>query len=145
MKAIANTVCRLIEKYGTADPWEICDKMGIIVHEHELPGHINGFASSYNGVSFIVLNKLPDHFEKKITLAHELGHIILHGCTNSINLSMNTGFCTSKLEREADCFAAHLLFYDELDEINSMETVTAEDVARLTHMPVQMVPDAFIG
>lgn len=144
MRNIAATVYDLIEKYNTADPYEICEKMGIVVHEHELPEHINGFTSSYNGVSFIVINTLLEHFEKRITLAHELGHVILHGFTNSINLSMNTGFCTSKYEREADCFAAHLLLADETDELRSMETITAEDVARLTHMPIQMVQKAFI-
>lgn len=143
MKKIAEKVKELIRRYETTDPSELCDRMGIIVHLHELPEKINGFASSYDDVPFIVLNKLLGYYEKRITLAHELGHIVLHGSTNSMSLSLNTGFCVSKYEREADCFAAYLLLADGRSELEDMESVTAEDVSKITRMPPDMVEKAF--
>lgn len=143
MKKIAEKVLELIKKYGTADPADICEKLGIVVHTHDLPRHINGFASTYNDVPFIVLNDSLEYYERKITLAHELAHIILHRYTNSVNLSMNTSFCTSKYEKEADCFAAHLLLAGEISDLETMESVTAEDVSKITHMPISMIEKAF--
>ena len=143
MKTIAEKVRELIGLYETADPQEICDKMGIMVHCHEMTDKINGFASSFNGVPFIVLNSRLGYYEKRITLAHELGHIVLHSSTNSVSLSMNTSFCVTKYEREADCFAAHLLLEDGRSEYEDMEAVTADDISMITRMPKDMVQTAF--
>ena len=145
MKKIAEQVLNLIKRCGTADPAGICEKSGIVVHIHDLPEHINGFASVYEGTPFIVLNQSLEYYERKITLAHELGHIILHRYTNSVNLSMNTSFCTSRYEKEADCFAAHLLLAGEIGELEDMDSVTAEDVSMITHMPLSMIKKAFFG
>ena len=138
MKEIAKKVLELIKKYGSSDPVDLCEKMGIIVHDHDLPEHINGFASSYENIPFMVLNSSLNYYNRKITAAHELGHIILHGATNSVNLSMNTSFCTSKYEREADCFAAHLLIAEEISQLEDMECVTVQDISMVTHMPLSM-------
>ncbi len=145
MNKIKNNVEQLIHKCGSADPFLICEKMGIIIVDKDLPEHINGFTVTMEGITFIVLNTALSYYNRRITAAHELGHIILHGTTNTIQLSLNTSFCISKFEREADCFAAHLLLAFESDETVGMDSVTAEDISKITHIPKSMIEDAFFG
>ncbi len=143
MNKIAEIVKKLTEDFGSSDPFFICEQKGINVIDSDLPECVNGFTITMEGIVFIVLNNALDYYARKITAAHELGHIILHGSTNSVRLSANTSFCVSKLEREADCFAAHLLLLEEAEEMKGMESVTSEDISMLTHMPKEMVESAF--
>ena len=143
MKNIRETVRQLVAKYGCCDPTQLCEKMGITVLTHDLPASINGFTVRMEGMPFIVLSSALESFERRITIAHELGHIVLHSGTNSVSLSMNTSFCVTKYEREADCFAAHLLLEDGRSEYEDMEAVTADDISMITRMPKDMVQTAF--
>ncbi|MBR2176822.1 MAG: ImmA/IrrE family metallo-endopeptidase [Clostridia bacterium] len=145
MKKIRQCVIDITRKYGCSEPSELCEKMGIIIVDHELPEHINGFTVSMEGIPFIVLNSSLPYYERRVTMAHELGHIVLHHSTNSIRLSLNTSFCVNKLEREADCFAAYLLLEAERSELEGLESVTADDISNLTHIPRSMIENAFFG
>lgn len=145
MGKIKQKVNQLVAENGSADPFLICEKMGIIVLDQDLPDSINGFTVTMEGIRFIVLNQSLDYYCRRITAAHELGHIILHGTTNTLKLSLNTSFCISKYEREADCFAAHLLLAAESEELEDMESVTCDDISRITHMPKSMIETAFFG
>ena len=143
MNNIEKRVTELINEYGSAEPEVICEGMGLIIVVHELPQHVNGFTVRMNGIPFIVLNSSLDYYRSRVTTAHELGHIVLHGATNSIELSCNTGFCVSRFEREADCFAAHLLMKAELSSFEGRESLTTEDVSKMAHIPMEMVENAF--
>ncbi len=145
MKKIAKTVKNIIEKYGTADPFAICEEMEIQVLDLSLPESINGFTITMEGIKFVVLNDMLDYYRRKITAAHELGHIILHGSTNTIQLSANTSFCISRIEKEADCFAAHLLLSEELSEVYEDEVLTSEFLSKKMHIPKDMIENAFFG
>lgn len=143
MTKIQNRVKELTEEQGTAEPENICENMGIIVLSLDLPERVNGFTMKQNGIWFIVLNNMLNDDQKRFTTAHELGHIILHGCTNSINLSCNTGFCVSRYEREADLFAAYLLLQAEYDQYVDYETLTVNQVSQITHIPQSKVDKLF--
>ncbi len=134
---------QLTEKYQSAEPDVICEKMGVIAIEQELPDCVNGFTIEMNGIRFIVLNSELGYYEKRFTMAHELGHIMLHKGTNSLNLSCNTGFCVTKYEREADSFAAWLLLLGEMSELCGRESVTTEDIARIAHIPPTVADSTF--
>ncbi len=140
---IKEKVLSLKDRYGCAEPEQLCEKMGINIVDHELPDNINGFTVSMEGIPFIVLNSALNYYDRRITMSHELGHIVLHGSTNTVCLSLNTSFCLSKFEREADCFAACLLMEAGLEEIDGMDCVTAEDIAKRAHIPQEMVENAF--
>lgn len=129
---------------GTPDLDAICEKMGIITLEQELPDRVNGFTVKMNGISFIVLNRSLERYRKRFTKAHELGHIVMHGGMNSLELSLNTGFCVSRYEREADSFAAWLLLLAETSELEGLESITAEDVSRIAHIPMSAADSAFM-
>lgn len=145
MKDIRKKVNELIEKYDCCSVWEMCERMGITVLEKELPRSINGFTVTMEGLPFIVLNAMLPDADKRVTAAHELGHIVLHKSTNTVALSVNTSFCINKYEREADCFAAHLLIAFELAELEGMESVTSETVSKLTSIPRETIENAFFG
>ncbi len=141
MNKINQKVKQLILEYDTADPYEICDKLGVIVTYQNLPESVNGFTVKMNGIQFIVINDVLNLSEKRLTTAHELGHILLHNGTNSIELSINTSFCVSKYEREADLFAVFLLMYAESSEFDGLECITAEDISNIIHMPKNRLYD----
>ncbi len=143
MTKIEKIVEELAKKQGTAEPRNICENMGIIILSFDLPERVNGFTMKRKGIWFIVLNNMLNDDEKRFTTAHELGHIIMHGCTNSINLSCNTGFCVSKYEREADMFAAYLLLQAEYDQYVDYETLTLGQVSQITHIPQSKVDNLF--
>ena len=145
MEKIKNAVRALIRRCGTTAPEEICEKSGICVLDQELPAQVNGFTVRMEGIPFIVLNRSLDYDARRITMAHELGHIILHGAVNTLSLSVNTSFCVNRLEREADCFAALLLFEYEQNQLDGRESLTSEEFSKLTHMPKNMIDLAFFG
>ena len=62
---------------------------------------------------FVLLNYQND-LDYAFTIAHELGHAVLHPKANTPFLRDNTLFSVSRLEREANCFAAELLCPDEV-------------------------------
>lgn len=89
---------QLISKYKTNNPQEIAQELGIIILFEPL-GEINGY---YNTA-----------FRQKFTIAHELGHALLHSKANTPFLRDNTLFSINKLEIEANKFAVELLITDE--------------------------------
>lgn len=145
MDKIRKKVKNTIALYKTADPEEICEKMGIIILEQDLPECVNGFTLKYLESRFIIINQSLDYDDRRVTIAHELGHIILHGDTNSISLSCNTSFCISKYERQADCFAAFLLMSLEMPSFSEFESITTQDISKMIHMPQDVVDDMFMN
>ena len=143
MDKIRRSVRELIGRYHSADPQTLCDKMGIQVLDQELTARVNGFTIRMMEMTFIVLNNALGYYERRVTMAHEVGHIILHKGTNSINLSTSTYFCVSKYEREADSFAAWLLMEREMSELSSMESVTSDDISRIAHIPKSVADRTF--
>ena len=143
MNKTENKVKELVAVYGSAEPEVICEGMGVTIVSHELPDRVNGFTVRMYDMPFIVLNSSLNYYERRVTMAHELGHIVLHNGTNSIELSCNTSFCVSKYEREADCFAAMLLLCAEYSTLEDYECLTAEEVSKMTHIPQKLVEQAF--
>ncbi len=131
----------LSDRFGTASAEKLCEEMNVTVVKQDLPERINGFTVRMEGLPFIVLRNGLEDSLRKFVLSHELGHIVLHDCTNTLNLSANTRFCVNKFEREADLFAACLLIEEEMDALAEYDTVTAEDAARMSHIPPGKMPE----
>ena len=143
MDKIRQYVRDLIGRYHIADPFALCDRLGITVVDQELPASVNGFTVRMKDMSFIVLNSALGYYERRFTVAHELGHVLLHKGTNSLNLSTNTYFCVSRFEREADSFAAWLLMEGEMSELSGLESVTTEDISKIAHIPMSVADKTF--
>lgn len=111
---------QLINKYKTNNPQEIAQELGIIILFEPL-GEINGYYNTAFRQKFIHINNTLVEAKQKFTIAHELGHALLHPKANTPFLRDNTLFSINKLEIEANKFAVELLITDEaIDEVKHL-------------------------
>ena len=110
MNYISDEVCRLAEKHGTRDPFELCRLMGITVRCKDLGTAMKGYYIYISRIKNIVINSRVPQKLARILCAHELGHAVLHN-----EIAMMKGFqefelfnSASKSEYEANVFAAEL-------------------------------------
>lgn len=111
MEKIKKLVSKLISKYETYSPFELCNKMGIKVYMIDLPKTTKGFfyKENENSKAIILLNKNLDEKLLDIVCAHELGHALMHSNVNCIKEERNKFFNLKKLEMEADYFSFYLI------------------------------------
>ena len=122
--AIKQEANRLKIKYGTDDPYEICDAMKIQVMRRPMgtsAGACKGFFLVSARCKIIVINSdLPEDIQR-IILVHELGHAVLH---SNLPLSAYHEFAvfdnTDRMEYEANIFAAEF-FLEDADVLTSVE------------------------
>ena len=140
MRDTEKTVHALTSQYGTSCPFTLCECMGIQVLEQELPHDVNGFCVYLFQRYVIVLNDRLHGRIREAVCAHELGHIILHGCVNSLVLKRDTHFYLPRYEHEADFFCACLLLDSRLPEwAGEHDTLTIEQVSALSGLPESLV------
>lgn len=139
MKAIIAYVNKLVDHFETRCPFELCSELNITLMNSDLPRPIKGFFVNILDRPFIYLNSaLPDE-EKRVILAHEIGHAILHSTQNSLYLRSATYLVVSRYELQADMFAAQLLLEDHLfDEVRSGFD-TLEKISSYTAVPLSYV------
>nr|WP_244951909.1 ImmA/IrrE family metallo-endopeptidase [Streptobacillus felis] len=114
----------MVETYRTNDPYIIAKKANIEVLYRDL-GNIKGFFKKIGDRKFIAINEELSEFMEKMVLSHELGHAFLHG-DDAIEFKENFINASSYLEKEANTFAAYLLFgyingEEDVYYINDME------------------------
>jgi Zn-dependent peptidase ImmA (M78 family) len=109
IKAIAS---RLVRNHGTRDPFRIAAALGFIIIDTPLDG-IRGYYQYIHRCHIIYLNNDLSEQERCWVCAHELGHAFLHKGLNRIFMDKHTHMATNRYEREADRFAADLLYSDE--------------------------------
>lgn len=101
-------VSNIIEEYGTANPFHICDKMNIQIKYVPFLNNPKGQFQELLGRSIILLNNELRYSEERFYIcAHELGHALLHKEIASYYVSTRNS--RSKSESEANCFAANLI------------------------------------
>lgn len=103
----------IIVKYGTREPGEIAERLGYIVLEVPLPNVIRGVVLYFKGRIAIGINSCLDAGKKRETLAHEVGHAIMHNGIGFFFSVEHTYQRPGTYEREANEFAAELLIPDE--------------------------------
>lgn len=80
---------------------------------YENLGRSLGYFSKICRIPIIHINESIPYEKQLFTIAHELGHAILHPNENTSFLKANTLYSTSKMETEANTFAIHLLSKQE--------------------------------
>ncbi|MFV0519784.1 MAG: ImmA/IrrE family metallo-endopeptidase [Lachnospirales bacterium] len=115
---IEKKIKKIVTKHQTNNPIELAERLGFIVLFENL-GTINGYYNVSSRQKIIHINEnLPRHIQL-LTVAHELGHGILHNKINTAFLKEHTFLSVNKLEKEANLFAIHLLISDEeLEELS---------------------------
>lgn len=141
MKRIENLAHRLVKRYGTSSPFELCDYLRIDILRADLPAAVRGlcFQKCADG-SVILLNRGLGPRESRYCCAHELGHVLLHPGINAQVMADLTNLCIPRLEREADFFAACLLVDPNLEEWNrNFDPLTVQQIACLAGLPEKAV------
>lgn len=120
---ISGEVRKVQQKYDEADPVRLCKAMGILLLNEPMgdsPNACKGFYFCQSRTQVITVNSdLPEEL-RRIILAHELGHAVLHRHAAGINASGVRAFHdfmlfdeTSVYEYEANIFAADFLMDDD--------------------------------
>lgn len=110
-KDIKKLVIHYTKKFGTNDPFEIADRLGILYQMCNID--FEGCYMFLKNHRYIFINRNLDSHTKKIVMAHELGHAILHRRKNCYFIINKTFLLNSRTEKEANMFASELLITDE--------------------------------
>lgn len=110
---IKSKVDKLIKKYNTRNPFDLCDYLGINVLSEYLGNEVRGIYQYKNRIKIIHINELLEKGIRRQVCCHELGHALLHSTFNCMFLGSSTFFSKSRIEIEANMFAAELLIADE--------------------------------
>lgn len=135
-------VKKLIKKYNTNNPYELCDYLHIKILFEEL-GSIKGFYQAVPKNKVIHLNLNLNDSDMLWTLAHELGHAILHTKLNILFLEQHTCIVKSKYEIEADTFAAELLIDDDL--LKEYEGYPVNNIAKSENLDPKFLEYKFLS
>ncbi|MEK4629756.1 MAG: ImmA/IrrE family metallo-endopeptidase [Solibacillus sp.] len=130
---------QLKERYKTDCPYQLAKCLNVHVVFHNLHPEINGYYKYDRRNKYIVINSNLDDKDKKSTCAHELGHVSLHPRVNTPLMRRDTFLSVSKIEREANQFAAELLISDESLLKCQNEQMTMQDIALLHNVPLELV------
>lgn len=116
--SIDKKILRLVSYYTriceTNDPFRIAQYLGIHVNFCSL-GPVAGTYKYIKKSHWIFINSdIEKEPYRNTVMAHELGHALLHRRENCCFMSHHTLLLTSKIEQQANLFAAHLLITNEL-------------------------------
>ncbi|MCI6712053.1 MAG: ImmA/IrrE family metallo-endopeptidase [Anaerovoracaceae bacterium] len=131
---ITKAVQNLVSEYGTNDPFELADALGILIMPSKA---IKGCTMNLLGYPVIFLGEDLNDFERRYVCAHELAHNVLHDIKQYDLLIHSTFFDEDKVEVEADTFAAELLISDDVSI--KYPGFTLEQVAASENVPLELV------
>ncbi|WP_368271953.1 ImmA/IrrE family metallo-endopeptidase [Enterocloster lavalensis] len=98
-------------KYKTSNPFQIAEALGIEIQIGDI-GSRYGCYMYLKRSKCIWLNENLEPHELEFVMAHELGHAIMHPRQNCYFIKHKTLLLNSKIEKEANKFAAELLISD---------------------------------
>ena len=137
-----NDIKRIVAYYarlcGTNDPWKIAKTLGI--HIAVLPmGNVLGNYRYLKRIRWIFIDEdiLDDEALLRVVMAHELGHALLHCKENCCFMAHHTLLLTSRVERQANEFAAYLLIADDM--LQEYAGYTREQFCQCTGYPEELI------
>ncbi|WP_086349906.1 ImmA/IrrE family metallo-endopeptidase [Candidatus Enterococcus clewellii] len=130
---IVDLIRSLKKKFGTTDPFVLCEYLNIEVKYVDFLDNPRGRYDTILGDKIIFLsNKIKDSNDRFFICGHELGHGILHSDIASY-YSLNS-HSKSKTEREANQFSSLLikeLYFEDHDQYPS----TVNELSSLYGLP----------
>ena len=143
---IAHEVNRIAQKHGTRDPYELCDALNFTIRYKDLGYSLKAYFIQVARINNVVINQNVSEVVRKILIAHEMGHAVLHK-----EIAAMKGFQEFELfdagnmtEYEANLFAAELLVEDEplLEMLNDSDK-SFFGVARELYVPAELLDFKF--
>ena len=136
---INSFVQKLKKKFRTDDPFEIAEACNIVIKYKDFTD-LKGMYTVIHRCPYIFLNKSLDEHMEKIVLFHELGHHFLHR-HHAVSAFKENGLydMSSKLEIEANIFAANFIIRDEDVMENVGYGYTTEQAAMAMCVPHEML------
>lgn len=131
---IKEKVNKIKNKYGTNNPFELCEKLGIWVYTVPL-GKTQGHYTYAKRKKVFFINENLSEVEKYFCCAHELGHALLHTKSNVYFNSSNTFFIQNKFENQANEFAAELLIDNNI--LEKFEGCSLEKISECTSIDIK--------
>ncbi|QLQ50931.1 ImmA/IrrE family metallo-endopeptidase [Lactiplantibacillus plantarum] len=119
---------KLIKKYNTSDPYELAKRCGFIVLYADL-GDVNyAQRDYYKRINVITLNSKSDENLQRYSLAHEIGHAILHHGFSTAFFRKSSGCgMVNWAEKDANDFAMQIMLAnfsdDDVDSMTNYELV----------------------
>ena len=125
---VKRLVAYYVKKYETRNPFRLAEYLNVFVHVGPL-GSSAGCYMFLKNHKCIFLNEDLNEQENMLVMAHELAHSIMHRKENCYFIRNKTLLLTSKIETEANMFAAELLIPDDL--IYENPGMSKSQIARL--------------
>lgn len=132
---IRRVVAYYIRIFGTSNPFEIADRLGVLYQIGNLKQE--GCYMFLKNHRYIFLSNQLSREELILVMAHELGHALLDRKSNCYFIRNKTLLLNSKLERRANLFAAYLLIPDDL--IAEFNGYTLEQMSLCTGYPKELI------
>ena len=137
----------LVQRFGTRDPFRIAGFLDISVKEINTRRQ-KGFCKIIDNVPFIFINRNMSEQMRRMTCAHELGHLLLHRgilTERSFLLEYELFDIQNRTEYEANAFAANLLidrteYRELLEEADLVSAASALDV-NVNLLMIRMIED----
>ena len=110
------------------------------IHIAILPmGNVLGNYRYLKRIRWIFINEdiLDNDALSRVVMAHELGHALRHCKENCCFMAHHTLLLTSRVEREANEFAAHLLISDDM--LAEYAECTKEQFCKCTGYPEEII------
>lgn len=126
MRDISTISAQVVKRFGTRDPFEIAESLGLIILRVNLI-EVRGFLQVIRRIGVVYIDADLDDQQSRLVCAHELGHWFLHKGLNRAFLDTYTHFRGARFELEANRFAAYLLFGD--DDLIEFATCPVEKIA----------------
>lgn len=141
---IIDAVEKLIKKYDTRDPYELCKYLGIKIHFYDMEKKLKGFFFYQSRQKNIVIDSNVNEVLERILVAHELGHAVLHA-----QIAMMKGFQEMEVldgssleEDEANFFAAELLLEDD-EVLELLSEYSFFETAKQLYVPAALLDYKF--
>ena len=143
---VCEKVNKVIKKYYTRNPFEICSDMNIHIHYKDLGTALKAYYFYQSRIKNIVINSRSRKIMRRVLCGHELGHAVLHGKLAAVKGFQELGLFDTVVptEYEANLFAAELIVSDEelLELLNDRDKSFFE-IAKKLYIPAELLDFKF--